>query len=122
MTDEEILTVVQAHKDGKQIQCRSIGCDGEWEDTYSPKWNFWANEYRIKPEPHYVPYDSVNEVERDKWVKRKGTSSIRRIDGLKHEKGCKPCVSVNCVLRTLQEMFNMFEYEDGTPFGKQVSE
>lgn len=40
MTDEEILKVVQAHKYGKQIQCRSIGCDGEWGDTYSPKWNF----------------------------------------------------------------------------------
>lgn len=51
MTDDEILAVVQAHKDGKQIQFRG-SLMGYWAnlDGYRPPWNFCEYEYRVKPE------------------------------------------------------------------------
>ena len=49
MTHDEIITVVQAHKEGKQIQCNHRRRDS-WDDTDPPLWNFGFNDYRVKPE------------------------------------------------------------------------
>ena len=53
MTPDEMIAVIQAHKEGKQIQSRQIS-GGEWANTI-PLWNFSIAEYRIKPaEPKKV--------------------------------------------------------------------
>jgi hypothetical protein len=53
MTDQEIIEVVSAHKEGKTIQYRERR-DRAWI-TYSHNdvlyWNFVCYEYRVKPEP-----------------------------------------------------------------------
>jgi hypothetical protein len=62
MTHDEMIEVIQAHKDGKVIQFkRNCGvCD--WTSlakVKSPHWNFSAVKYRVKPEPKeywLVPY------------------------------------------------------------------
>jgi hypothetical protein len=61
MTHEQIIEVVKAHKEGKKIQCNSIGnrpSNGGWIDTMhlddSPAFNFCDLDYRVKPEPEYV--------------------------------------------------------------------
>jgi hypothetical protein len=62
MTHDEMIEVIQAHKDGKVIQFkRNCGvCD--WTSlakVKSPHWNFSAVKYRIKPMPKeywLVPY------------------------------------------------------------------
>jgi hypothetical protein len=51
MTHEEMIAVLQAHKDGKKIECRT-----KWEECWkaaptNPCWNFDLYDYRIKPEP-----------------------------------------------------------------------
>lgn len=65
MTHDEILEVVQAHKDGKTIQERTplteiVDCKlnktgempaGEWFDSKEMPRDFYRFEYRIKPEP-----------------------------------------------------------------------
>ena len=63
MTDDQILEVVQAHKEGKQIQCSKrisipvwgTGPDGNWSDCgvlgSTIIWNFIEYDYRVKPEP-----------------------------------------------------------------------
>lgn len=51
MTDDEIIAVVQAHKEGKQIQTKCIYHDSEWQDINTPEWQFGQNLYRVKPEP-----------------------------------------------------------------------
>ncbi len=59
MTDSEIIAVVQAHKEGKQIQSRvrqdsplfQARIDGEWLGVPVGRWDFQNVEYRVTPEP-----------------------------------------------------------------------
>ncbi len=51
MTDDEIIAVVQAHKEGKAIQTRSHFHPLEGWQTCNPIWDFYQNEYRVAPEP-----------------------------------------------------------------------
>jgi hypothetical protein len=54
MSDDEIIAVVQARKDGKKIECRSILPSGwnKWSSVnWPPVWNFEKAEYRVAPEP-----------------------------------------------------------------------
>jgi hypothetical protein len=62
MTHDEMIEVIQAHKDGKVIQRRSRGA---LSDTFKDRlrtdhtMDFFRNEFRIKPEPKeywLVPY------------------------------------------------------------------
>lgn len=50
-TDEEIISVVTAHKNGKKIQARE---GGDWFDDPDPVWNFTQFDYREKPEPMVI--------------------------------------------------------------------
>jgi hypothetical protein len=54
MTHDEIITVVQAHKDGEQLQIRLTrkkNNDFIWSDLRGNIWDFEQFEYRIKPKP-----------------------------------------------------------------------
>ena len=48
MTHDQMIAVIQAHKEGKTVQAR---LRGRWVDLECPSWNFNANDYRVKPEP-----------------------------------------------------------------------
>lgn len=54
MTHDEMIALIQAHKNGKTIQNRRIGRNEEWKDAPAPSWNFWSFEYRIKSEPQSI--------------------------------------------------------------------
>jgi hypothetical protein len=62
MTHDEMIEVIQAHKDGKVIQgiAKVLGEAGEWLDQHhEPAWDFAKNNYRAKPMPKeywLVPY------------------------------------------------------------------
>lgn len=62
MTDEEIIAVVQAHKEGKKIEYRVKGTPRKnWNLTpLNPLWNFQVSDYRVKHEPQVI---YVNEYE-----------------------------------------------------------
>jgi len=53
MTHDEMIAVIQAHKDGKGIEARMIDCGDTWglqnNDVF--KFDFSNVEYRIKPYP-----------------------------------------------------------------------
>lgn len=61
MTNEEIIAVVSAHIEGKQIQQRSKGSK-EWHDTEKPNWNFYVLDYRVKPENKYRTFMNTEEI------------------------------------------------------------
>jgi hypothetical protein len=67
MTHDEMIAVIQAHKDGKVIQARSNLRNTDWIDIkYEPIFNFNSNDYRPKPEPKeywLVPYTYKNGLE-----------------------------------------------------------
>ena len=50
MTHDEMIAVIQAHKDGKTIQVRGKGRP-KWHDRTRPSWDFDSCDYRVKPEP-----------------------------------------------------------------------
>lgn len=118
-TIDEMITVLKAFKEGKTIEFRRMEGIGntKWEKTNSPIWEWARYEYRVKPEPKYVPYNSVSEVDRSKWVKRKDTTILRAI--IKIDTSAKNCVYIEgSNWYSLKEFFEIFEYEDGTPCGK----
>ena len=51
MTDDEIIEVVRAHKEGKQIQWSHPSKRDWYTFEGQPEWNFAQFTYRIKPEP-----------------------------------------------------------------------
>lgn len=65
MTDKEIIAVVQAHSEGKQIQY--FNSEGEWRDCADnePCWEFCSTKYRVKPEPKVRPYKNKEECWND---------------------------------------------------------
>ena len=52
MTHDEMIAVIQAHKDGKKIQlCHKPVHHNDWIDSSNPLWNFGNTDYRVKPVP-----------------------------------------------------------------------
>ena len=53
MSHDEMIAVIQAHKDGRFIQVKHVvdGIGDSWNDADSPRWDFKNFDYRIKPEP-----------------------------------------------------------------------
>lgn len=66
------ISVMQAYKDGKKIQCR--GGDG-WITIDKPSWNWNMHEYRIAPGKNKVPMTAedfppvfwVRETKNESW-------------------------------------------------------
>lgn len=116
MTDEEIIAVVTAHKEGKTIEVTSKS-KLYWEISESPCWNFDLWNYRVKPEPHYRPFKDAEEVmdaikEHGSWVIRITTGEYSQIQSF---------TDTN-VLATVYKSFDWalgcLKFADGTPFGK----
>lgn len=64
MKVNEQIAIMQAYEDGKTIE-RTIRDESEWKSldyVEDYPFDFVLNEYRIKPEPKYRPYESVEEA------------------------------------------------------------
>ncbi len=51
MSHQEIIDVVSAHREGKQIQTRSHFHPIEDWQNCNPNWDFYQYDYRVAPEP-----------------------------------------------------------------------
>lgn len=51
MTHDEMIEVIQAHKEGKAIQVKHSSFTYDWADISNPNFNFLEWVYRVKPEP-----------------------------------------------------------------------
>ncbi len=70
MTDDEIIAVVQAHKEGKKIErsaAKNSGCFGYTAMMGEPDWNFAVFDYRVSPEPRKP---------RERWIDPDGIESF----------------------------------------------
>jgi hypothetical protein len=68
-TDDHILEIVQAHKDGKKIETMS-DLHPEWVDCMAnPVWNFAHQSYRIAPEEREF---KSHGIDINKWADEKG--------------------------------------------------
>lgn len=66
MTHEEMISVIQSHKDGKQIEWQAFGCS-KWDSGY-PTFNFGCNNYRVKKSVDYIDWSHVAPC--FKWMAR----------------------------------------------------
>ena len=59
-TIQEMVDIMQAYQEGKQIQIYDK-MHKQWVDD-EPNWNWGLHEYRIKPNPDFVPFESAEEI------------------------------------------------------------
>ena len=138
----ELIKVMQAYLDGKQIQYYK---DGIWKDTSNPSWSS-ITVYRIKPEPKYHPFEDAEEC----WQEMQKHQPFGWITDNKPQNGA-PCnggqaqlivcihdavVSVAPYFEekygniqkntatdgsyTYEQALKQFWFMDGTPFGIKV--
>ena len=124
MTREEaknLLPIIQAFAEGKDIQIRNITDDG-WDDINNDSMSFCAKAeaYRIKPESMYRPFKTQEECWNEMlkhqpfgWVRSKkckallwNVTSINKDD-----------ITIICDYYKFHRAFECFEFTDGTPFG-----
>ena len=83
MKVSEQIAIMKAYEDGKTIEQKRFDRN-EWESIVHVEdfpFDFVANEYRIKPEDKYRPYESVEEAFNDAkkhgfWMKHKQSGRI----------------------------------------------
>lgn len=132
MTREEtrnLIAVMQAYVDGKQIQWKHIS--GMWMDTTEPLWDNKTS-YRVKPETKYRPFKNTDECWQKMlkhqpfgWVK-----TIANIPELHNISAIFPSAEFPVMLGIdieeneaseyalkLSEMYDLFTFADGAPFG-----
>lgn len=115
MEINEMIEVLTAFKEGKKIEYRSRLVDENFIDSNAPTWNFGTTEYRIKPQPEYIPFTwEDRHLFRDKWVKKKRSNSEYRI--IQSEEGWVH-IGVGSSL-CYSTAFELLLFIDGTPFGK----
>lgn len=115
-TIEEMIAVMQAFADGKKIEFYD-DVTSEWIVCEKPYWNWDDFDYRIKTEPKYRPYLSVDECFADVqkhggWVKDKKTGVLYLILEIS-----PLSVDIHCHCVGIGGLLNDYVYPDGTPCG-----
>lgn len=103
---KELLPIIQAFAEGKTIQFLD---GGKWLDVCETDFHESTYKYRIKPEPKYRPFKSVEECWHEMqnhhpfgWIKRNGKYvNITLVSGES----------------SYDDSFKSFTFADGEPFG-----
>ena len=61
-TTKEKIEIMQAYDRGEQIQIKGSSIDWiDIIDIVSPKWDWINYDYRVKPKPKYVPFETAED-------------------------------------------------------------
>lgn len=106
-TAKELLPIIKAFSEGKQIQFFGGTI---WEDRNTLSFDSNPSRYRIKPEPKYRPFKSVeecwNEMQKHQpvgWLKSKTTLQLNTYEISEYS--------------DWERRFNNYTFADGTPYG-----
>ena len=129
MTTEEKVEVMQASLEGKPIQQKDYNSD-EWKDCDVPLWDWLRKDYRIKTNTTHHPYKSTEEMVEDFierynirlgsvampfiWAKEKEGKSVSLITNFRYD-----TVRFGNTAYTMNDLFELFTYLDGSPCGKK---
>lgn len=124
MKVSEQIAIMKAFEDGKTIEQKRFDRT-EWESILyvdNFPFDFLMNEYRIKPECKYRPYESVEEAFNDAkkhgfWVKSKDKHSLFFID-IFEAAGNGDIYVGHCHVGAFVEKFNWFD--DNSPCGVKI--
>ena len=122
---KELLPIIQAWAEGKNIQFLS---DGEWHDINQADFTCYPDKYRIKPEPRYRPFKTQEECLQEMlkhqpfgWLKSKMNgrfSCIGEVYGSDEFETVYIALSTSESLsRSSDSMFEQYTFYDGTTFG-----
>ena len=121
-TTREMTEVMLVFDKGEQIQI--LDNRGIWEDIRQPSWNWAGCDYRVKPKPKYVPFDTAEEFFAAQ--RNKGNVIIDKKSGTKYNIFINASNIVYLTniysfsfFGTLQKIFDEFTFTDGTPCGKE---
>ena len=122
---KELLPIIQAWAEGKNIQFLS---DGEWHDINQADFTCYPDKYRIKPEPKYRPFKS----QEDCWQEMKkhqpfGVVKDKHFANYQTHRAFTFLTNEGCNFRGYEDMtfetsFKNLLFADGTPFGIKVEE
>ena len=125
-TTKEMIEVMQAYERGEQIEfCYTDEVIKVWQDTNGkPLWNWGDTDYRVKPKPKYVPFDTAEEfleAQRSNGylVSNKGKFLEAYINGRDTVIISNP-YSREFELIYLNDLFRKYGFKDGTLCGKGV--
>ena len=123
---KELLSIIQAYAEGKNIE---YSYDGEqWESTDTPSWDCNIM-YRIKPEPKYRPFKTKEECWNEMlnhqpfgWVISKKSASYVNLGSItQHNNNVEITFSTNEGEHfSTERLFNNYTFADGTPFGSKL--
>ena len=123
---KELLSIIQAYAEGKNIE---YSYDGEqWESTDTPSWDCNIM-YRIKPEPKYRPFKTKEECWNEMlnhqpfgWVISKKSASYCYLGSItQHNNNVEITFSTNEGEHfSTERLFNNYTFADGTPFGSKL--
>ena len=110
-TTQEMIAVMQAYVDGKEIESANNSfTDKIWYDTIDPIWNWYENDYRVKPTSEYVPFTFEDaEFLIGKVVKSKDENWIEMITWCDNDEASS--ISYSTLLYG-------YTFIDGSPCGK----
>ena len=122
-TTKEMIDVMQAFERGEQIEVINIEDEeGEWCKVTKPIWDWLDCDYRVKPKKKYVPFESAEEflaAQREHGFYIKMHDSVKQLNAFVDCLGFIFVSTLNNVL-DFKEIFEQYEFLDGTPCGKEV--
>lgn len=129
MKTTEMIAVMQAYEDGKEIEYYNYASN-TWEKTTCPMWDWGTRKYRVKPELNHRPYNDCEEMVAD-YCERFGVtchSHEMPIIWLVDSSGNVGQISAfggnkficNSQKMLFEEAFRSLEYMDGSTFGKNI--
>ena len=122
-TIKEMTDIMLAFDRGEQIQI--LDNRGIWEDIRQPRWNWTGCDYRVKPKPKYVPFDTAEEFFE---AQRKHGRDIIACGEL-YANSYIDCYcnvflykgsEANIFTFNLETLFENCTFADGAPCGKEV--
>ena len=119
MTREEaaqLWPIIKAYSEGKYIEFKN--CEGVWLDIECPDFSSCIDDYRIKKEPVYRPFENANEC-LEEMAKHQPIGWIKSPIGTLYnilEIGKSGIVTKNSI-SGFSTAINDFVFADGEPFG-----
>ena len=138
-TTKEMIEVMKAYERGEQIEfCYNDENIKVWENTDGePLWNWGDTDYRVKPKPKYVPFDTAEEF--FEAQRKHGYRLIGIDDGIITDDISPKAHDISITLDghvflhiegnwnhdcsylgVLEDLFEDYKFIDGTPCGKEV--
>ena len=123
-TTKEMIEVMQAYDRGEKIES---GYGGVWVDIDMPEWSWGLRDYRVKPKKKYIPFDTAEEF-LTAYRKHGETVRCKLDDELYHAYINNRAETIlvshygrTCSITTdIVNMYDKYEFADGTPCGKEV--